>query len=197
MEGNTYLLRGRTRRAMLCGARQLAAALCTLAALCLPVALAAQQVSVTTGVDVLDDSRVTNTGDLDFGKVLPGPGGGSISVAPDGDVAVAGGLVAIGATSPASFNLTRDIGVDYLTYQAPLISDTIEIAHADDPSITMTVRNFTTDFNRTITLFGLFTLPAYYFQTSYDFRVGGTLDVDANQLAGEYSGTFTVIIDYE
>ena len=164
-------------------------------ALCVPSAAFAQT-AVTAGVDVLDDSRVTNTGDLDFGQVIPS-GAGSITIAPDGDVTVNGAIVAMGDTSPASFNLSRRVGVDYLTYRAPTISDTVEIVHESDPSETMTVRNFTTDFNRSVIVFGFFRVPAYYFQTSYDFRVGGTLDVAEDQMAGEYSGAFTVTIDYD
>jgi hypothetical protein len=32
--------------------------------------------------------------------------------------------------------------------------------------------------------------------TSFDFRVGGTLTIAANQAAGDYVGTFTVTAQY-
>ena len=204
MDGTRNYRSGKTGR----GTLRVLAALCALGASAIPAGALAQNVDSTVGVDVLDDSRVYKTADLDFGRLLAGTGGGTITVATDGEVTTGGTVVSVGGTEPAAFVLERQIGVDYLTYVAPTVSDTIEIVHESDPDVTMTVRNFTNDFSRTKQgqyfirvggrVFGPFTgtVPGYWNQTEYDFRVGGTLDVDANQLGGTYTGSFTVTIDF-
>lgn len=196
--------KGRTSRTITVACRALA-----LACACLATAAHAQDGGSTAAVRVVDDTRIVKDADLDFGRIVVGPAAGTITVAPDAQVTLSGGITGIGGTAPAAFTLSRRVGVDYLTYRAPTISDTIDIVHEADPTVTMRVRDFTTDFNRTKQgqyyirfggrLFGPFTgtVPGYWNQTSYDFRVGATLDVAANQPAGAYVGSFTVIVDYE
>ena len=178
--------------------RAVSAAVCLLIlslSIAIPVerALAQSATDIPTSVRIQGDTRITKLGDMDFGDILPGDTGGTITVAVDGSVSTTGSVIPVASTrQPASFEIERQILADYPTYVGPDGSDTIELVHATDPGARMTLRNFTTDFNRTI----FFGLPAYFFRNTYDFRIGGTLDVAPDQLAGSYRGSFTVIIDY-
>lgn len=149
--------------------------------------------ALPASAQIQGDTRITKQGDLNFGAIIPGANGGSITVATNGDVSTTGTVIAADtAQQPAEFELERQILVDFLTFVGPTGSDTIEIVNTANPTARMTVRNFTTDFNRTI----FFGFPAYFFRTNYDFRVGGTLDVAADQEPGVYVGSFNVSIDY-
>lgn len=152
----------------------------------------AQSVDVTTTLEIREGSRVTKLEDLDFGKIIPGPSGGTIVIAPTGAVSTTGDVTAVEGASVAEFNMTRRVFRDYPVYLAPLTSDSIEIALTTNPAIKMRVSEFTTNFNRR----GVFGLPAYYFLQSYNFNVGATLTVPPNQTPGTYVGTFRVSIDY-
>jgi hypothetical protein len=52
-------------------------------------------------------------------------------------------------------------------------------------TMTMTALTMNGGINRTLTAAG-----------TLDLRIGGTLAVAANQVAGVYAGTFTVTVDY-
>jgi len=154
----------------------------------------AQAVTTTsTTAQIQDDTRLIKLADLDFGVVIPGDIGGSITLSPASAVSTSGSVISAGGTPQAAeFRLSRRLFVDFPNYVGPAGTDSIELTHVSLPSQSMTLRDFTTDFNRT----GLFGLPGYFFQTEYEFRVAGTLDVDANQEPGTYLGVFTVLIDY-
>ncbi|MEL6542280.1 MAG: DUF4402 domain-containing protein [Pseudomonadota bacterium] len=176
------------------GVRTLLRFLCAAALLASSAgALQAQTATTQSTVQIQGDTRITKLGDLNFGQIIPGASGGTITVAPNGNVSTSGTLVAADtAQTAASFELEREILQDFPTYEGPDGTDTIEITHTSIPTARMTVRDFTTDFNRP----GFFGLPAYFFRTTFDFRVGGTLDVASDQEPGLYVGTFTVTIDY-
>lgn len=168
-----------------------------IAALVLPHHAALAQSSNTStpvSVRIPGETRITKLGDLEFGDIISGNGGGTITIAVNSDVSTTGTVQSLnGGQQAASFNITRRILADYPTYAGPEGTDTIQLVNLGDPTATMTLRDFTTDFNRTI----FFGLPAYFFQTSFDFRIGGTLDVAPDQLPGSYLGSFTVTIDYD
>ncbi|MEM7688687.1 MAG: DUF4402 domain-containing protein [Pseudomonadota bacterium] len=155
--------------------------------------MAQSSVATPASAQIQGETRITKLGDLEFGQIVPGASGGSVTVAPDGTASATGTLVlANSGQSAATFELERQILQDFPTYSGPDGTDTIEIVNVNNPAARMTVRDFTTDFNRTI----FFGFPAYFFRTTYDFRVGGTLDVAADQEPGQYVGSFTVTIDY-
>ena len=181
----THVFRRASATTLICSAL---AMLCAWA-----VPASAQDGTATSFVRIQGETRITKLDDLDFGSILPGNTGGTVTIANDGSRTVTGSVVAMGGSPQAAeFNITRRFLLDYPSYQGPQGADTIELANLGDPTQTMTLRNFTTDFNRT----GFFGLPAYFFTQSYDFRVAGTLDVGSNQAAGVYRGSFTVTIDY-
>ncbi|EAQ28804.1 hypothetical protein NAP1_14433 [Erythrobacter sp. NAP1] len=166
-------------------------ALCVLAT---PHVAQAQDVASTTAVvRIPGETRIEKLGDLNFGDILPGDSGGTITLDTASNVSTTGTVQSLGGDPVAAeFLITRQILADFPSYDGPQSGDTIELAHISLPGETMTLRDFTTDFNRP----GFFGLPAYFFRTSFDFRVAGTLDVAADQEPGSYLGFFTVIIDY-
>lgn len=171
-----------------------AAALLTGALVALPAAAQAQTTTASPSeARVQSDTRIEKLADLDFGDIIPGNAGGTITLNVNGNVSTTGSVVAAGGTPhPAEFTITRRIFADFPVYAGPAGTDTIELNHESLAGESMTLRNFTTDFNRP----GFLGLPAYLFLTNYGFRVAGTLDVDANQAAGTYTGFFDVTIDY-
>lgn len=139
------------------------------------------------------ETRIDKLGDLHFGDIIAGDTGGTITVALDDSVTTTGSVISVGGNPQAAeFEITRQFFVDFPTYNGPLGTDTVQLTHISLPAESMTLRNFTTDFNRP----GFLGLPAYFFRTTYDFRVAGTLDVGADQEPGRYLGFFTVSIDY-
>lgn len=142
-------------------------------------------------------SALSNTGDLDFGTIITGNAPGSVTIAPDGEVTTAGNVISMGGTRPAGFLLEKGAYTDFPTAFSPILPETVEIVNENDASATMTIRNLTTDFNRRRPYFVIFSVPAWWGVTNYDFRVGGTLDVDANQKSGVYTGTFEVQVDFQ
>ncbi len=148
--------------------------------------------SVTIGVA----SALSNTGDLDFGRIVATGVAGTVTVSPDGNVTNAGGTIPLGGAQPASFLLERDVGIQYPTGYSPILPTTVEITHTADTSAKMTIRDLTSDFDRTRQIF-IFTVPGWWGLTEYDFRVGGTLDVAADQKPGEYTGTFEIRVDFQ
>lgn len=158
------------------------------------IAMAQDATTVTSVVRIPGETRIDKIEDLHFGDIIAGNTGGTITVALDDSVTTTGSVLSVGGNPHAAeFVITRQFLVDYPTYNGPLGTDTIQLTHISLPSETMTLRDFTTDFNRT----GFFGLPGYFFRATYDFRIGGTLDVAADQEPGQYLGFFTVTIDYD
>ena len=174
--------------------RLASASLAAMAALCLaPHGAIAQTTTTTANTEIVIDTRLVKLADLDFGEIIPGDTGGTITLSPAGAVSTSGSVISAGGNpQSAEFRMTRRLFIDFPTYVGPAGTDSIELAHTSLPGQTMTLRDFTTDYNRTV----IFGLPGYFFVTEYDFRVAGTLDVAANQQPGTYLGTFTVTIDY-
>lgn len=152
----------------------------------------AQDGEISAVAQIRGETRITKLADLDFGTIIPGDTGGTIVIAPDSTVTTTGSVISSGTTQPAEFNITRRFFQDFPTYEGPQSTDTVQLLNLANSSQTLTLREFTTDFDRP----GIFGLPAYFFATSYDFRVAGTLDIPANQPGGVYRGFFTVTIDY-
>lgn len=161
----------------------------------LPGPAAAQNAGSGSQVAVSEGGQLRKIQDLDFGRIIPGPSGGTVTVNIDGTFAETGSVEALGDGHPAGFRLERTVFVDYPVYASPLVNNSVTIALVGNSSQTMTVTNFRTDFNRRIR-FLIFTLPAYYFETEYYFKVGGTLNVGPNQAPGIYRGHFNVVLDY-
>ncbi len=137
-------------------------------------------------VDITVASRLNKEADMDFGLLIPGTTGGTITVRPNGTQAATGTVTRAGGSfHPAGFSFERRIFRDYPQYAGPRATDSINLVNPAYPGSPMRLRNFTTDFSQF----------AYFFSTEYEFHVGGTLEVASDQPPGAYTGTFTVTLD--
>ena len=130
--------------------------------------------------------------DLDFGNIAASGLAGTVTVNPDGSRSRTGGvMLAGGGGEPARFaglgSFNRQVNIS-------LGSNTIWVT---GPGARMRVRDF--EIGSTPTAI-LSTAPTRFRITSplgdYNFPVGGTLEVGANQTPGDYSGTFTITLNY-
>jgi Domain of unknown function (DUF4402) len=133
--------------------------------------------------------------DLDFGSLIAGGTAGTAVIAPGGTRTVSGGVIAAASTfqparfagdgapgqtvlismSANSYTLTRSGGTQTMTI------DTFVIGSSPITTITTTPLSFTI-----ASATGIFNFP-----------LGATLRVGANQTPGVYTGTFTVILNYQ
>ena len=147
------------------------------------VANAAASDTATAEAEILEALTLTSDGSsLDFGQIAVN-GAGTVVVDPvSGAVTTCtANLVCAGTSSFAHFDVTGSAdAVVYVT--VPSSALTITEVGGD----TMTVSNFTSD-TPTATLSG---------GSSY-FDIGGQLNVSATQVAGTYTGTFSVSVEYQ
>lgn len=152
--------------------------------------------SITGGAQVIVIERLTfiKTQDLMFGSLIPGTTAGTVTVDPDGSRTATGGVrLASGASQPARFagygqrnkyvaisvnansrTMTRAGGTETMTFDTFVIGSTPEAQLSTTP---LSFRIASTD--------GMFNFP-----------VGATLRVKANQTPGLYTGTFTLTLEY-
>lgn len=132
---------------------------------------------------VVADMGITKNADLRFGKFSAGTGG-TVVMATAGSRSKTGAVVlsALDAGGAASFAVTGD---STATYAITLPSTAVTITHTNTTT-TMSVGTFISNPSGT----GALTAGA---QT---LLVGGTLTVASAQLAGAYTGSFNVTVDY-
>jgi hypothetical protein len=130
--------------------------------------------------------------DLDFGDIIPSNAAGTVTIEPDGSRGRTGGVtLAGGGGEPARF---AGLGTRNRQVNISLGSNSIWIT---GPGTRMRVRNF--EIGSTPTAI-LSTSPTRFRIISplgnYNFPVGATLEVGANQAPGDYSGSFTITLNY-
>ena len=130
--------------------------------------------------------------DLDFGDIVASGTAGTVRLAPDGTRTRTGGATLAGnGGEPARF---AGLGTPNRQVNISLGSNTIWIT---GPGPRMRVRDF--EIGSTPTAI-LSTTPTRFTIASalgnYNFPVGATLEVGANQTPGTYSGTFTITLNY-
>jgi hypothetical protein len=119
--------------------------------------------------------------DMDFGEAAPSTGATTVILAADGTV-TGTAIGKAGAPQEARFSVS---GLPTQTYAVALPDDvTVTLAGPGDP---MTVTGFSHDATGTLT--SAATQPD-------EFGVGATLNINAEQLAGSYSGSFDVTVNY-
>ena len=144
---------------------------------------AAQSTPGTGRTIVLNPLSVVNSSDLDFGTLVGGVAAGTATVNPaSGARTTSGGTTAAGGTpGPATFLATGVINRVFI------------IALGTNPVLTngtggtMTANPLMID-GPTLRLFGGGGIST--------IRVGGVLNVAANQQEGDYSGTFNLTVIY-
>ena len=154
-----------------------------LAGCCLATPALAEVEPATGRAIVLNPLSVVNTSDLDFGTLVGGVAAGTATVNPaSGARTTSGGTTAAGgAPGPATFLATGVINRIFI------------IALGTNPVLTngtggtMTANPLMID-GPTLRLFGGGGIST--------IRVGGVLNVAANQQEGDYSGTFNLTVIY-
>ena len=130
--------------------------------------------------------------DLDFGSIIASATAGTVRIAPDGTRTRTGGATLAGNDSqPARF---AGLGTPNRQVNISLGANSIWIT---GPGPRMRVRDF--EIGSTPTAI-LSTTPTRFTIASalgnYNFPVGATLEVGANQAPGDYAGTFTITLNY-
>ena len=142
----------------------------------------AQGVSATSNASatIITPLTISNTGPLNFGNISVGAlAGGTVSLSA-ANVRTAGGTCsfqALPASTVATFDITGAAGANLLV----TLPASSTILNGATP---MTLDNFIHD------------APATIVGGALTFHVGATLNVNAGQLAGPYTGTFNVTINY-
>ena len=171
------------------------------AALCPP--LQAKETARATGTSsavVVEPLSLIKVQDLSFGKIVPRPTAGTITVNPDtGACAVTGTIMEVGTcrfaqftgmgrrnmtvrfTLPTTITLTRVGG-------GSMIADTVTIGTSPDLTFLGGNGNGNGNGNRRWAI-----NPA---SGIFSFRIGARLNVGASQAPGLYTGTFDVTVQY-
>lgn len=137
----------------------------------------------------LEFIRVEN---LDFGRVIRGSTAGTVTIAPDGTRTKTGGVTLIGTGwQPARF---AGMGTNNQRVDVSIGSASIFVT---GPGAPMRVRTFVLGSTPTAVLT---TTPQRFRINSptgiFNFPVGATLEVGANQTPGTYTGTWTITLNY-
>jgi Domain of unknown function (DUF4402) len=133
--------------------------------------------------------------ELEFGSILPSGTAGSVIVAPDGTRTRTGGVTLVGGVvQPARFaGLGRFNQIVQISLNAPFFTltrsggtetmrlDTIVLGSTPTAVLTPTPGTF-----RIASSTGIFNFP-----------IGGTLRVNANQVPGDYAGLVTITLNYQ
>lgn len=133
---------------------------------------------------------------MNFGRIAPTPAGGTVVLDPDTNACTTTGtIVRVGTCRPAEFS---GMGVRRMRVRITLPT-TITLTRVGGGG-TMTVNNLALDPTPDLVPIGNGNSRRWEIQPNdgiFDFRVGGTLNVGANQAGGTYDGTFVVTVQYQ
>jgi hypothetical protein len=134
---------------------------------------------------VLRPLTLVKVDDLDFGALIATPVAGTATINPlDGSVSTTGGVTPVSsATSAASFAGARSLRGPV---QIRIPTAPITVTRSGGTQ-TMTVNNWTLDGHKTFVVGP---------NEAFEFNVGATLYVGANQMPGTYVGSFNVTVNY-
>ncbi|WOF42918.1 DUF4402 domain-containing protein [Sphingopyxis indica] len=149
--------------------------------------------SSTANAAVIRPNTLIKTGDLDFGTLASGATGGTVTIDPvTGARSTSGSVTPVGAGEQRA--VFQGTGGFLLLFVSGSNSATLARAGGGAAPMTATLtRAATTNGGGTALLGASAILFPSGVQTYY---VGGTLTVPANQPAGDYSGTFTLTVNY-
>ncbi|MDR6833097.1 MULTISPECIES: DUF4402 domain-containing protein [unclassified Sphingopyxis] len=159
------------------------------ALLCGPVHAA--DTNVTVNAAVVRPNTLIKTDDLDFGTLVSGAAGGTVTINPVTNARTSGGGVTLVGTS-AQRAVFQGTGGIFLITVSGSTSVTLARIGGGAPAMTATLVRAASTGGGGIALLGGTLLPSGV-QTYY---IGGTLTVPANQAPGDYSGTFTLTVNY-
>jgi hypothetical protein len=159
-------------------------ALLTLAAAASGADAATPSTNATGTALVLRPVSVIKLEDMDFGDLWPSAAGTAV-LEPNADtLTTTGGVTMVGGTPHSAEFAGSAQSSAVVNIKLPNQPSTLTRVGGTQ---TMTVSNFTLQGQNKRTIAA---------QTAFTFRVGGTLNVAANQVEGTYVGTFTVTVQY-
>lgn len=157
--------------------------------LCMPAHAA--DIPGTVNATVVRPNTLVKTDDLDFGTIVSGTTGGTVSVnAVTGARTTTGGSTAVG--NDAQRAMFQGSGGLLLITVSGSTSVTLTRVGGGGTTMTASLVRAASTGGGGIALLGSTLLPSGV-QTYY---IGGTLTVPANQLEGDYTGTFTLTVNY-
>lgn len=192
MKTRITLIRRAAKWARLLGAIGLSGA-----ALCVPAAAKADTLNVDVRTFLIEPLSITKLSDLDFGDLVVTTGG-TIVLSPTATATctATGGVTHSGECEAATFAGLGVTGQRVRVRRPP--GRTITLT---GPGTNMTVTDITIFADGTLTPTQSNPSWERFLIASSDgtffFRIGGTLNVNANQAPGIYSGTFDVRLDYQ
>ena len=156
-----------------------------------PASAQAADFDGTAHAAVVRPNTLVKTDDLDFGTLASGATGGTVTInAVTGARTSGGGVTPVGGgTQRAVFQGTGGL---FLITVSGSASVTLTRAGGGAPAMTASLVRAASTSGGGIALLGATLLPSGV-QTYY---IGGTLTVPANQPDGDYSGTFTLTVNY-
>lgn len=145
----------------------------------------------TAAVEILEPTMLENVSDLDFATIsVSGPGTATIN--PNNDaMSVTGGVNSAGGTPKAALFQIMPLRRGSVFINVPQVPIVLTRISGTE---TMTVGNWTVSSN--IGTIGKGRHHVSAGTTPIQFRIGGTLNVQSNQVPGSYVGTFNVTAEY-
>lgn len=159
------------------------------AMLCAPVHAA--DTNVIANAAIVRPNSLIKTDDLDFGSLISGASGGTVTVNPVTNARTSGGGVTLVGTNARRAEFLGTGGI-ILIFVSGSTSVTLSRVGGGAPNMTASLVRAASTGGGGIALLGATLLPSGV-QTYY---IGGTLTVPANQPAGDYRGTFTLTVNY-
>jgi len=149
-------------------------------------AVAANAIATSTSV-VVAPIDITKTTDLSFGSFAVGATPGSVTVSPNGNRGVTGGVTGMaGATTAALFSVTGQTGSTYTITVTGTDLTSGANSMAFTPVSDLSASAITSGTVAGGTLSG----------TAQSLYVGGVLTVAANQAPGTYTGQVSATVEY-
>lgn len=142
---------------------------------------AASSVTASASATIATPIAISQTAALDFGSVSASAAAGTAVLSTTGTLSVTGGVGALGGVpSAAAFNVSGQAGAAY----AITLPTSASLASGAN---SMTITGFSHNAGLT---------PALTAGSASNFNVGATLNIAAGQIAGAYSGTYAVTVNY-
>ncbi len=162
----------------------MAAGVATLSASFFSASVTAATATGTADVTVLEPLAIaTGTNSMDFGEVAgDADNGTTVSLSPGGVVTAGAGATAAGTPSAGDFDVTGESNLFYG------ISLPVSILLSGGGGADMTVDNFSSD---------AIANPQLSAAGTDSFSVGAVLNINANQGAGAYNGSYDITVNYQ
>lgn len=153
-----------------------------------PMAVHAATMTTTVELSIIEPFTVVKLADLEFGSMFAGTTAGTVTINPNtlGRTMTGGVSAAPGSFNPAEF-ITRGAPNRRVIVRLPSGPVTLSrIGGGGSMTVTNWTRNGAPPTSTPLGPDGLL-----------QFRVGGRLNVGANQMPGRYTGSFSIEVQYQ